>query len=198
MNRLAYTAILLSSTLFIGCSDHAHHDHAHHTHGEHDSHEHWHEHSHAHEHQHGSHTHTHGRGELEVVLEDRFLLVRAELPASDILGFEHSPRTDDERAHFAEHEQRLSMGQWIMPPSAARCTFLDARVSFDGNQDHGDLVASLRYECERLNEINALRVNLFEQYPSLSRIAVVWLSEQAQGVTELSHAQPLINILAHP
>ena len=58
--------------------------------------------------QHG--THVHGVASLNIALADNELFIEFESPAIDIVGFEHEPGTDEEKATFQKALGILRVG----------------------------------------------------------------------------------------
>lgn len=91
--------------------------------------------------QHG--VHQHGLVTVNVAVDGTALRVEVHTPADSVIGFEHAPRSDEERARVDEMNAWLRSGrQMVMVPAAARCR-LD-RTSVDAPQwdaseghDHG-------------------------------------------------------------
>lgn len=54
--------------------------------------------------------HSHGDAELAIVLEGRFVTVEFDTPLYNVLGFEHSPDTDDQKATVKSAEAILGRG----------------------------------------------------------------------------------------
>jgi len=186
-----FIALLILPLLF-ACSEQHTHDHEHSDHL--NSHSDWHTHAHSAD-THATSAHQHGRGDLEIVLEGSFVLIRGNLPASDILGFEHEPQTEQEQAHFNEQQEYLMSSDWLILSGNAQCEFADAILSFGGNKSgHGDLIVSARYSCQQPSRLQYIDTQLFERYSSLNLLNVVWLTEQTQGVASLTPAQTRLRL----
>jgi hypothetical protein len=88
--------------------------------------------------------HVHGQGKLNIAIEAGKLEMEFEVPAADIVGFEHSAGTPEQRAALSKANADLSkpLGLFRMPP-AAGCSVVnvDVKLETEGDQhakDHGD------------------------------------------------------------
>jgi hypothetical protein len=72
------------------------------------------------ERQHGAHAH--GSAELKLALEGGLLEMELTVPGMDLVGFEHAPRDDAQRAAIAEALAFLDAASWLDLPAAAGCT----------------------------------------------------------------------------
>ena len=73
--------------------------------------------------------HEHGVATLNVVLDGKKLVLQLESPLDNLVGFEHAPRNDKQRAALAKMEESLQAGdRWFKPAAAAGCTLRDVKV----------------------------------------------------------------------
>lgn len=86
--------------------------------------------------------HEHGASALDVAIEGGRVEMRLESPAMDVVGFEHEPSTDAQRAAIEEARAALSEPMALFaPPEAAGCEVADASVEHvfeGGHEDHGE------------------------------------------------------------
>ena len=76
---------------------------------------------HDHEHRHHD-AHEHGVGEFNLATDGQKLIIEIELPAHDVVGFEHEARTKEQkRAVNAAVEKLKIAGQNVSIPSRANC-----------------------------------------------------------------------------
>ncbi len=145
----------------------------------------------AHEH----HAHVHGVAKLEVAVDGGDLSLHLESPLEGLLGFEHAPRNDQERAAVAEMRKKLAdAGKLFAPTTAARCTLksvaltaptLDARPAAGGT-DHADLDADFLFACAQPARLSGMEVRLFQAFPKLRSIEAQVVSDKGQKATRLS------------
>ena len=74
--------------------------------------------------------HEHGIARLGLAVDGTRLTVDLELPAESVFGFEHAPRTEEERAAVAEALDRLRTGgaRLLAFPDGTACTLDSAEV----------------------------------------------------------------------
>ncbi|KEA63382.1 putative zinc-binding protein [Marinobacterium lacunae] len=73
--------------------------------------------------------HVHGAAELQVVLDGQLLSFSLQSPAYNLVGFEHAPKTEEEKALLAELDTTMrSPSNWIKLPDAAGCALDHAEV----------------------------------------------------------------------
>lgn len=73
--------------------------------------------------------HVHGLGKLDLAQEGPELHLRLESPAANLVGFEHAPRDEAERATLGQAVAALKDGAALFAPTpAARCTLAEVSV----------------------------------------------------------------------
>ena len=85
--------------------------------------------------------HEHGAATLGVVLDGSTLSIELESPWANLVGFEHAPSTDEQRAAVDEALDRLSRPEELFVTRGGDCTVADASVSSTLGEDgehHGD------------------------------------------------------------
>lgn len=106
--------------------------------------------THDHDHNHSSqHAHVHGAWELFAALDEKQLSITVKAPLIDIIGFEHTPSTTEERIAIREMQGRLAEPQAFFElDKSAQCTltesveiklpkaFEDANAEDDANDSH--------------------------------------------------------------
>ncbi len=85
--------------------------------------------------------HEHGHGVFRMAIEDDHAEVELEVPAFDVVGFEHAPSTDDQRQAIAEAAAQLGRpADLFAMPSAAGCVAGRIEIAFGalGGDMHDD------------------------------------------------------------
>jgi len=73
--------------------------------------------------------HVHGESRLAIAIEGETVSMELEAPGNDIVGFEHAPGSDEERARVEEAKAGLADPLALFaPPEAAGCTVTKAEV----------------------------------------------------------------------
>jgi hypothetical protein len=88
-------------------------------------------------HQHGAHIH--GIADLNIAIEGSELYVEFLSPAANIVGFEHSPRTEEQKAAVQQAIDTLKNWEKLFVlPSLADCKLsdLDVDTNIEGDADH--------------------------------------------------------------
>lgn len=171
---------------------------------------------HDHGHDHGDErrqgqVHVHGLSTLNLVLEGRELAVELFGPANNFIGFEHQPRTDEQRSLLDQALARLADPATLMElPAAAACTLIQTEVTppdFDAahahtgaddhqhGHDHGheheqgvhsDIAASWLFECSTPAQLASLPVHVFRHFPLTEEIQANLITPEGQTRQVLS------------
>lgn len=148
-------------------------------------------------HGHG-HAHVHGVAKLEVAVEGADINLHLESPLEGVLGFEHAPGNDKERATVAQMRKTMANGGALFAPTtAAQCKFVESKLEApsleskpagksDTHEEHGDLNADFRFTCAQPAKLTGVEVRLFEAFPKLRRIDAQVVSGKGQKALRLS------------
>ncbi|MEO0425739.1 MAG: DUF2796 domain-containing protein [Pseudomonadota bacterium] len=146
--------------------------------------------------------HVHGEGELTLVREGSQLTATLHTPTFNLIGYEHAPSTDAERATWAQALARLGRQSPVLEPNRkARCAlnqveFEDpfAVVSEHDEHDeaHAELEISYHFTCTRPQQLKAVAVTLFADFPALTRINAIYLDDKQQVGGTLTTARPTL------
>ena len=89
--------------------------------------------------QHGAHVH--GSGQMNVALSDTQLMLALSIPAHDLIGFEHEPKTPEDHEKLDKAVARLQDAAALFTPNAeADCTLTSAEVKSKllDQESHGE------------------------------------------------------------
>ena len=125
--------------------------------------------------------HEHGVARLDVAVDAKRVSILLETPLDNLLGFEHAPRTDAERAKLAAVLARLRAAQTLFRiDSTAGCTLSNVdfqsaalqlgRAARPGKEGHGELEATFDFNCSHGARAGFVELGLFEAFASLQRI----------------------------
>jgi hypothetical protein len=130
--------------------------------------------------------HVHGLARLTVTLDDTKLTIALESPLDNLLGFEHEPRTAEQRAALADMVATLrAPADMFAPTAGAGCTsaavVLESPLLAPDHQahnhhhhhhehGHADLYAEFIFECTAPEDLRGIDVKLFTRFPGLERI----------------------------
>ncbi|MEY3466502.1 MAG: ZrgA family zinc uptake protein [Steroidobacteraceae bacterium] len=130
--------------------------------------------------------HEHGRVTLDVALEGGTLVVEWSAPALQVVGFEHAPRTEAERAALASATAWINRGNGVVGvPPAARCRLRsiqhapptlaghrDAAGKTDHDAEHADFRARVSYECAAPAALTWLEPWVLRQLRGVERVEI--------------------------
>ncbi|KIH75922.1 Protein of unknown function [Geoalkalibacter ferrihydriticus] len=160
---------------------------------------------------HSSHgVHEHGAADLRIAVDGPILLIQIESPLDNLVGFEHRPRTDAERAALADMEEMLAQfDRLFLLPEAATCTLRDRHLqspwpqnvsehSHDHKHDdkhdlghsHADITLTYELECANPQALTAVEVRWFEVFPRTERIRAETATPRGQGSSTLRKGNP--------
>jgi len=85
--------------------------------------------------------HSHGEGRLAIAIEGKTVEMELEAPASDIIGFEHAPKTKAQRKTLADARKQLGKlaGVMVLSPEAGcklKSTDVDVLGAAAGGKEH--------------------------------------------------------------
>ena len=188
---LLLSLALTASSLFmtqVRAQDHKHHgqEHKHHEHDQ-----------ALHNQDHGAHTH--GLANLTLVMENKLLNLHLLAPAESLLGFEHLAQTSAEKQQV-ENVRKILRRPDNVSNLAQFCKAVDIKINTAAvlpadnapdnphlsHRDHAEIELNYRFKCAGPEKITKVSISLFEHFPRLERIRVIWLTDSAQGLRELS------------
>ena len=137
--------------------------------------------------------HEHGAATLSVALDETRLEATLVAPADSIVGFEHAPRDDAERAALAHATALLDTpARWIVPAADAQCVSEPGSASFDRDGDHANVTARAIWQCAKPAALTTLDLPLFAAFPRLERVtADLVLPDRQDSRTLTPHAARL-------
>ena len=147
--------------------------------------------------------HTHGVAELDLVRDGNNISVSLYSPLQNILGFEHAPKTDQEKAVAQKAVEVLKSGSLFVFDQNAGCKQIDFNYTSDalsgGNsgtksrhEHHEDLTVSWEFVCSKADEARQVQVRLFRQFAQFTQIDVQAVTGSGQTGARLT---PQNNIL---
>jgi hypothetical protein len=154
-------------------------------------------------------THEHGSGQLNVAVEGNSLALDLELPAMNVVGFEHPAGNDQEREQIKQAAELLRDGASLFKPSpAAQCTLSSVQLesvlldnsmnsedpaAHDGEQ-HADFDVSYEFQCSEPSRLRAVSFTLFQRLPGLHKLHAQVSTSRGQTGGELSEADNLLGL----
>ena len=153
--------------------------------------------------------HQHGHAELQAAFDGPLVDLLLESPAYNLLGFEHQPRTAEQKQKLDDLHQWLA-GNALINTEDGRCRVVTSELhtgweeadahaehghpqhdhdhAHDNHTNHSDLEVTQSLHCEALSDAPAFATPLLEQFPALEHLNVQWVSAQGQGGTRLTRS----------
>jgi hypothetical protein len=147
--------------------------------------------------------HVHGVAQLNVAVDRDHLLIELDTPAMNLVGFEHPPETDEQRAAVDAARRTLKDGDQLFAPNAeADCALMSAQVDLDlsASSEHGhaqsethhhdgmvhnDAHAEYIFHCRRPAALRGVDIGLFDAFPRTERVRVQRITATRQDAQEL-------------
>ena len=159
------------------------------------------------------HAHEHGIARLDVAVDGARLLIGLESPLDNLVGFEHAPRSDKQRAALKKMTEELMASERLYKlPAGAECK--SVRVALEhphqggglaagkaekpdrARDSHDDAHAELRgtweFVCGRSDSLIRLDVQLFDVFPGIKRIRAQIATARGQATANLTAAKRTI------
>ena len=156
--------------------------------------------------------HEHGHGVLNVVVEGHELIIEFEIPAVNVVGFEHEPSNDEERHAVETALNAFGRAESLFVPTrAAGCRAEKVEVSLAGmeheeGEEHGherheheakaegeaeahsELHGEYEFHCDAPQKLESLEVRVFQHLRDVDEIDVQLVTPTMQTALEL-HAE---------
>jgi Protein of unknown function (DUF2796) len=131
--------------------------------------------------------HEHGKVTINAALDGNELVIELDSPAVNVVGFEHEPRTDEERAAVRAAAILLGNGRELFSmPREARCQFGktelkapeweqsddDEAAPHDEHEHHADYHARFTYRCASPDHLMWLQPALLDKLRSVTEARI--------------------------
>ncbi|MCZ7566419.1 MAG: DUF2796 domain-containing protein [Burkholderiales bacterium] len=157
--------------------------------------------------------HEHGAATLEVAVDGGTITIALESPLDTLVGFEHAPREEKQRAALRKMEASLRAGdRMFRPTAAAGCTAGEAKVEHpyaggaaartahahgaDGHKNgkhghgkdeqHAGAHATWTFVCTSPQALRELEVLVFDAFPGVKRIRAQTATPRGQAAVTLT------------
>jgi hypothetical protein len=158
------------------------------------------------------HTHVHGIATLQVAVEGAALTLRLVTPLDNLVGFEHAPRTEQQKKALREAEEALRAATVLFVPSAgARCAATSVKVDSpfaaksdakdrgekaksgkEATEAHSEFTAEYVFRCEQSERLQGVEVKLFDRFRGVRRLDVELAGPRGQKSLRLTPKQRII------
>ncbi|MGB2740007.1 MAG: DUF2796 domain-containing protein [Cognaticolwellia sp.] len=156
--------------------------------------------------------HVHGLAEMTIVIENDRLEIEIKSPAINFVGFEHRVSIQKHVAAVKKTELLLNNPKEIFSFTGGHCKLINKSLdlssikkahhhlekgheeSVDKENNHSELITHYYYHCENSSALSAITITLFDLFPGLQRIYVMWATEVQQGAITLNTTNKVINL----
>jgi hypothetical protein len=155
--------------------------------------------------------HEHGVGVMNIAIQGNEVEIEIELPAENIVGFEHEARTPAEKKRVQEAAAKLKKTtNVVVLPKNAVCKLEKVEIESalledhdehgeshdehgkshdehgkskeaDDHGDHSEFAAHYHFECAKLGQLSYLDISLFKHFPSTHKLRVQFITPKGQG-----------------
>jgi hypothetical protein len=148
--------------------------------------------------------HEHGKVTINAALDGSQLVIELDSPAINVVGFEHEPRTDSERAAVRNAADLLKSGRGLFSmPKQALCVFKAADIKAPQweaqessgehaeHEHHADYEARFTYRCEAPNRLTWIEPTLLGSLRNVieARVNIATATGQHSEVVTTGHAR---------
>ena len=163
-------------------------------------------------HDHGHHgsnapAHQHGVGQLHLVIEQDQLHLELQVPADDLLGFEHAPSTAEQHAALAALQETLQQPERLFRlPASARCELqaselhsslfasADSTTAHEQHEEHADISARYQFRCAAMPQLQQVEILVFDLFPNSQRLVLQAITPRGQTGAELTAKRNLVDL----
>lgn len=146
--------------------------------------------------QHGAHVH--GELALSIAIVERDIMMTWQVPAGDVVGFEHPPENTEQRQKIERQLAWIESAQWLHFEGIDACTLNTASATSDQLQDgasgHNDIEATFEWRCPNPLQLSELTIDIHQRYPAISKIRYEWLTERQAGTGTVASSLGTITV----
>jgi len=157
-------------------------------------------------------SHEHGVTALNMALDDELLYVELDAPAMNFVGFEHPPRTAEQKQAVTDAIATLENPASIFSVSAAAdCSVVEAQArhlmerdeedeadhedaAHDDADSHSEFTASYQLRCARPDRLQTLKAELFGPFPLTTEVEASFIGPDVQTFGELTPSNPEMSL----
>lgn len=159
--------------------------------------------------------HEHGTGRLNIAIEGKRVSMELEVPAADIIGFEHEASTPAQKATVKKAKATLEAALSVFKlPAEAKCKVAKAEVAVhaedehehghdakkageakheDHDEDeghHSEFRAEYAIDCAAPEKLTGIDFRYFELFAGARKLDVNLVTEKGQSHYEVSREKP--------
>jgi hypothetical protein len=157
--------------------------------------------------------HVHGQGTLDIAIEGKKVEMELVAPGMDIVGFEHIPSTDDQKAAVEKAKKKLTDVLSVFKlPAAAKCKADSANVesrkethqpgekdpdaaeeSLPGHE-HSEFHATYTITCEAPESLTGVDTVYFTNFAGAQLLNVNVTTSKGQTQAQMTRAKPTLDL----
>ncbi|RKZ36457.1 MAG: hypothetical protein DRQ49_17910 [Gammaproteobacteria bacterium] len=157
--------------------------------------------------------HQHGVANVNIAISKQALVIELDTPADNVLGFEHEPRTEQQKQHLSDTLLLLNRADSLFNiPSSAECKVQQVKIenpfaheehaedehdehaknTHEEHETHSDFEILYTYDCQhQLSNINM--AGLFKHFPNFITLKVQWVNENKQSAKTVTKKDNQVN-----
>lgn len=149
--------------------------------------------------------HVHGEGKLNIAIDAKKVAIELEIPAADIVGFEHAAETDEQKAALKSAKETLGKPlDLFVLTSTANCTLAKAEIEVEGalagsdGHDHGhshghshdkdeahsEFHAKYDVTCANPDKLETITFAFFDKFPNSKELEVALVGDKGTRTFE--------------
>jgi hypothetical protein len=159
--------------------------------------------------------HEHGVGIMNIAVQGNEVEIELELPADNVVGFEHEARTAAEKKRVQDAAAKLkNAANVVILPEGASCKLKKAAIKsalledhdehqhkddhgkpekHDDHDEHSEFAVHYHFECAKMALVSKLDVSLFKNFPSTHKLRVQYITPKGQGAVQATPKSARIN-----
>jgi Protein of unknown function (DUF2796) len=140
--------------------------------------------------------HEHGKVALNVAVEGNKLTIELDAPAINVVGFEHAPSSDAERAAVANAQKQFQSGQRLFGvPPEAQCHLERVDVHSEAHRNHMDYEGTFTYACEAPGKLTWFEPWLLDKLLNVTALRINVISPSGQRSETVQSARTRVSLL---
>lgn len=162
--------------------------------------------------------HEHGVGIMNIAIQGNEVEIELELPADNVVGFEHEARTAVEKKRVQDAAAKLKKAaNVVILPEGAACKLKKSEIKsalledhdehghkddhddhgksekHDDHDEHSEFAVHYHFECAKMALVSKLDVSLFKHFPSMHKLRVQYITPKGQGAVQATPKSARIN-----
>lgn len=138
--------------------------------------------------------HKHGHGDLDISIEKNEIELDFELSAEDVIGFEHKPKNDQEKATIQEIKNKIETEfTGITVPEGCEVKKRGFDVDYKKG-GHAEVEIEVDLKCKDVAKIKNLEVLIFQSFPKIKHVNVNIVTESAQKTADITPSNYKVNL----